>query len=313
MVLTANHERMTPERENKLRMYNSCDTFLLSRHDILKVLPNFEPTYRTFQHQFAGIQKYAAQESFEVVRHATTKKKRKNDLAFMTRDISRKLHAFAHSANDYALLNETWLTENELLAHSDLKLIDRARRIYELAAIYLRELTLYGITATTQAAFSQAIAHFEASLHHSKGVEDAKMAAGELDDLFINADLALEQIDGMIEIFRVSSPDFYNSYHQSRKILEYGPQLAAVEGKVTDADTNDPVQGVTILFVSCDNSFRQPPFLKISADHGDFYVQSLAEGTYEIKMNKIGYREVILTSKVNKGEHCQIHTKMYRV
>jgi hypothetical protein len=305
---------MTTGQENKIRMYLTCDTFLLSRWDILKVLPNFEIIYKTLHSQLDEIQNLSEQPSFDIVGIAVSRKQLKHDLAVMADDIARKLHVFAHITNDYPLLYETWLPQSELLASSDSKLTERAKGIYDRAASYLRELTLYGITADTQSAFSKAISNFEASLPlRPVRISDAKMKAKQIAACFKSADVALHQIDSLINIFRFSVPDLYNAYKQSRKTVDYTSQPVALKGLVTDANTNAPVKGVSVLFVRCDKSFHQPPFVEYSADHGDFYVQSLAEGTYEVKLNKIGYKELIITSKVNKGEPCEINTKMNRV
>lgn len=292
----------------------TCDTFLLSRLDVLKVLPNFEIIYKTFRDQLAEIQNITEQQSFDMVGIATSRKQLKHDLAIMTDDIARKLHVFAHLTNDYALLYETWFPQSELLACSDSILMDRAKGIYDRMSSYLRELTLYGITADTQLAFSKAISNFAATLPlRPVNISDAKVKARQISGCFKSADLALQQIDAMISIFRFSVPDLYNAYKQSRKIMEHGSQPVALKGMVTDANTNAPVKGVAVLFVRCDKSFQQPPFVRYSADYGDFNVESLAEGTYEVKLSKIGYKELIITSKVHKGEPCEINTKMKRV
>lgn len=296
-------------------MYLNCDTFMLSRMDVLKVLPNFEIIYKTFHDQLVEILNDSEQQSFDMVGIAASRKQLKHDLAIMTDDIARKLHVFAHLSNDYALLYETWFPQSELLASSDSTLMDRAQKIYDLAANYLRELILYGITADTQSTFNKTISNFAASLPlRPVRISDARLKSRKLAGCFKSADLALLKIDAMISIFRFSVPEFYYAYKQSRKIMEYGNQQPiALRGTVTDAKTNAPVKGVTVLFVSCDKSFQQPPFVKYSTDYGDFIVESLAEGTYEVKLSKIGYKELIVTSKVNKGEPCEINTKMKRV
>lgn len=305
---------MTTGQENKIRMYLTCDTFLLSRMDVLKVLPNFENIYKTFHNQLAEIQNLSERQSFDIVGIATSRKQLKHDLAIMTDDIARKLHVFAHLTNDYALLYETWFPQSGLLACPDSILMDRAKAIYDRAASYLRELTLYGITADTQSVFSKAISNFAASLPlHPVSIIEAKVKTRQIAGCFKSADLALQKIDAMISIFRFSVPDFYNAYKQSRKIMEHVSQPVALKGMVTDANTNAPVKGVAVLFVRCDKSFQQPPFVKYSADYGDFNVESLAEGTYEVKLSKIGYKDLIITSKIHKGESCEINTKMKRV
>jgi len=305
---------MTTGLANKLSMYLTCETFLLSRLDILKLLPNFEITYKNFHIQIAEIQNLSEQQLYGTNGIAGTRKKLKYNLAFIVDDNARKLHAFAHFANDYVLLHATWFTETDLQYSSDPKLIEQAKLIHTYASGYLKELTLYGITVATQSELSKAISDFKASLQfHPVSISDSDMIPGQIEECFRIADQSLQHIDALIEVFRVSVPDLYNAYQQSRRILGFETRELALKGTVTDAETNAPVIGAAIVFVRCDKSFQQPPVFMYSADQGDFYVQSLAEGTYEVKLNKIGYKELIVTSKVNKGESCQINTKMNRV
>lgn len=305
---------MTTVRENILKMYLTCDTFLLSRLDILQLLPNFAIAHKTFHAQVAEIQALSAQHLSDVNKITTSRKQLKYALATMTNDITSNLHAFARYAYDYTLLDETWLTQTELLDFSDSELTDRAKAIYDRTASNLKELFLFGITSAKLSAFSNTINDFVASLQfQSVTVSDSKQIPGKIEKCIKDADQALQKIDTLIDIFRLSVPDLYNAYKESRKIVDSSIPKVALKGIVTDAVTNAPVRGVSITFINCDKTFQKPPFIKYSEDQGVFNVESLAEGTYEVKLNKVGYKELIITSKISKGESNEMNTKMNRV
>ena len=95
--------------------------------------------------------------------------------------------------------------------------------------------------------------------------------------------------------------------------MNYGIRTVAVRGFIIDAITRIGIKGVIITYMNADGSAMQPALVKKSATKGGFIVKSLAEGIYQIKLTKIGYRDLLMTGTVVNGELCNIKAEMIKL
>ena len=304
---------MTAEQEIKYKMYLGIKDFLTSRSALLTPLPNFEMAHKIFLSSISGIQILAEQESLEKSWMTQSNRELKESLVLLTGDIARKLHTFALFMSDQVLMMESRFTQSELENYPDKVLIDHARVIYDYAERYISSLTPYGIKAATLIDFKKAIDSFFASMPlEQQNSTPSKVITIQPPDYFRNADESLQYIDALIDIIRIPEPNFSYAYKQLRKTVVYKTQSVALKGTVTDAETKAPIKGVTIALVRKDSKEGQPAIVKNSAAKGDFNVKSLEEGIYEVILNKGGYKELIITSTLNKGELNEINANMAR-
>jgi uncharacterized membrane protein len=142
----------------------------------------------------------------------------------------------------------------------------------------------------------------------SEGTQITKQLA----TLFKTADTALENMDAAVEIVRLTEVNFYNGYKSARKVIETGGGSLSVKGLVTDAQTGSPLKGVTVSFALDGGMAKaaiattEPEIVKKTAEKGGFNIKSLATGTYQVTLKKVGYADQVATISVNDGEMTEL-------
>jgi hypothetical protein len=305
---------MNTKQENRLNMYLAVNLFLLPNLERLASLPNFTTSLNAFQNFIALIQSAIEKQVFDKSGVAKSKQELKQNLALLAGDNARKLYAYALFINDRVLSTEMQITQNKLEKKSDTMLMKSAEGIFNRVALYLNDLTPYGITADSQLLLRNAIDDFTESMPKPRlNSTESKLITRQMAEYFIGAEKWLEQLDALIEILRNSEPDIYNSYLQARKTVDYGTRSNAVRGIIVDAITKIGLKGVTINFVIANEKSLQPALVKKTAAKGGFNIKSLAEGIYQIKLSKVGYVDQVITITVNKGELCKVNVEMSRI
>lgn len=315
---------MTTRQESKLSMFLAVKDYLTANATLTTALPNYAGFFSTFQSSIISIQTYGEQQMFDKTGIAENKKALRETLVMLAADTSRKITAYAKFANNTVLMNEIKYTESDLKKLADTGLRDATQGVYDRAQTNLTALATYGITAATQTTYLNAINAFVASIPKPRlGITDKKQSTTQLANFFNVAEGALENIDTIIEIVKLTQPNFYNGYKSARKLVETGTGSLTVNGFITDASTGEPLKGVTVSFspdggslamkaVSSTNKTTKtdPLVVKKTAEKGGFNIKSLPEGTYQVSVKKNGYLEQIVTIEVTSGEKSEVKVQL---
>ena len=301
-------------QENRFNMYLTVNVFLNSKLSVLGTLPNFTAFFTAFQGFIPTIQHLMEQQLFDKKGVTKSKQALKQILATITGDYARKLYAYALYVNDHVLIAEMHLGQGKINIFSDATLLETAEGIYRRTTPLLTDLAEYGITTATQLELQNAIDNFAASIPKPRLSDaESKEITRQLKDQFGAADQTLAKIDAVIEIIRFSEPVIYKAYKLARKVMGYGTHSLAIRGTITDADTKEPIKGVTITFLHPDGTNLQPPLIKQSAAKGGFTVKTVSEGVYKLKLSKIGYNDLAITTTINSGEQCKISAEISKI
>ncbi len=315
---------MNSGQEAKNSMYLASKDYLTTNAAIVTPLPNYSGFFTAFQGYITQIQTYAEQQQFDKTGIAESKGQLRSTLVMLAADTSRKITAYAKFANNQVLMKETKYTESDLNRIADTALRDATQGIYDRAQANLAALATYGVTAATQTSLQNAITAFITSIPKPRlGIADKKQTTIQLANLFKQADAALENIDTLVEIVRLSQPNFYKGYKAVRKIVEMGTGSLALRGLVTDAATGEPLKGVTINFcpecveptqkaaANGMNAAKEEVVLtKKTAEKGGFNIKSLPEGVYKVTIKKNGYQDQVVTVAVTDGEMGDLNVEL---
>ena len=249
---------------------------------------------------------------------AAGKKQLRTALNTAASDAARKLTSFAKLTNNPVLLGEVDYSLSDFRNYSDNAAREQAQVICNKANDYLSELASYGITEETQLILQNAINNFsEMMVAPRLGITNKKQATKQLKVLFKQAADALEKIDSAVELVRLTDPNFYAGYKSARKIVNQGTRKLAVKGLVTDAESGEPVQGVTITFMNDGETLPNataanavPVLTKTSAAKGRFYIKTLPAGVYRVNFKKMGYTDQFATVNVNHGELSKVNVAL---
>jgi len=114
------------------------------------------------------------------------------------------------------------------------------------------------------------------------------------------------RLDFEIEIYKSSAPVFYREYIKARKIIENIGTVCSVSVSVsiTSEDSNEVLEGVCCDFIVYDEII--PIISKESDTNGDVRILHLAQGKYNVRISKTGYKDQTIQIVVTQGETTQL-------
>lgn len=310
---------MTIRQESKNSMYLAVNDYLTANIPIVTPLPNFMVHLTKFQGSLTAINTWAEQQLFDKSGISANKKQFRETLVSLSSDTSRRLTAYAKGANNLVLLKETKFTDSDLNRAPDTILRDYAQGIYDRAQENLTALEPYGVKAATQTALQNAIDEFATSIPKPRlGITDKKQSTAQLANHFDAADEALDNMDTIIEMVKVSDANFYVGYKAVRKIIETGKSSLALKAIVIDAQTGEPLANVTLTITpengqhkSASQTARQS-IVRKTAKGGGLNEKSLEDGMYTVIATKPGYKDKASTVNIVKGEMAILEIELER-
>ena len=305
---------MTGPQESRFSMYLTFKEYQAPYTTITNALPNYTANSTIFLNTILQIQAISEQQKMSKKGITVGKNSLKESLIVTAADYSRKLGAYAKFTNNATLEQEVKFTASKLKQVADTAVKDYAQIVYDRAQPIVASLATYGITAATQTALLAAITAYNASLGKpGAGRSEGTKTTKQLVALFKTADTALANMDTAVEIVRLTQVSFYNGYKSARKVIETGVGRLSVKGMVTDANTGEPVKGVTVTFTlegglaKAKGASSKPDVVKKTADKGGFNIKSLPSGTYQVTLKKAGYADQVITVSVNDGEMTELN------
>jgi hypothetical protein len=149
-------------------------------------------------------------------------------LVTATMIVASAVAAFARSKGDIQLKEKAHVFEGYLRHARSNEQINIAKLTYDLAKNNEEGLAAFAITPTMLENLKSKIAAYDAALKDvASGVAERMGARTAVSELFIQVDEVLkEEIDPMMQIFRVTDPEFYNQYRAVRVIKDIGVRHA---------------------------------------------------------------------------------------
>jgi len=302
---------MNSQNQSKLKMYLTVRIYLLSSPDVTAKLPNFPEFMAALNAAIDQIQASSEQHQLNTKGVTTNKQLQRETLVTETVDASSKMQAYAKYTRNEVLMSEIKFKLNDLKDIPALDLVDISNIVYRRINDNLDNLPLYGLNRQTQETYRADIDAFSASipLPRQSQLKNKENSLLETQGFKIG-DEAIDNIDGVVEIVRLSEPLFYAGYKNARKIVEQGTGSLQVQGNITDASTGNPLPGATITFRLSGQA--EVILEKEAAAKGGFMIKSLAEGIYDVTITKIGFKTQVLTVVINWNELYNLDVAMVK-
>jgi hypothetical protein len=303
---------MNTKNQSKLKMYLTLRVYLLSNPAVTAKLPDFPEFLAALDAAILQIQNHSEQRQVSSKGVTDNKKLLRESLIALTVDASSKMQAYAKYVHNTVLLAEIKFKGSELRDIPSLELVDITRGLYNRIDAHLPEVTVYGLSPSSQLEYREAIDDFAISISQPresqlKGKENSLLE----EQGFEKGDATVDYMDIVVEDVHRIEPIFYAGYKNARKIVERGSGSLQVQGTVTEAATDKPIAGATLIFRCC----GQTAIIleKETASKGGFMIKSLAEGIYNVTVTKVGFQTQIISVVVNCNELCDVQVKMEKV
>lgn len=160
-----------------------------------------------------------------------------------TYEVSSMLYAYAERSGNKILRASVDFPISDLKKLRDGELNVNCKKILELANSNAGALIDYGITEEKRVALANRIAQYEQQLPtHRITVSERKTANDKMKKLIKQAsDMVADQLDRLMVRYKTEHPDFYSSYLNARKIVDYG--IRHEKGEMVD-ETAPPINPV---------------------------------------------------------------------
>ena len=299
---------MNIKRQSKLKMYLTLRIFLLENPAITAKLPNYPEFIAALDAAIFQIQNNSYQH-YNTKGVTDNKNQLKDELITTTVDASAKIQAFAKYTHDTVLLAETKFTISALKIKSALDMLDDANGLYNRIDDHIADLTTYGLTVETQKDYRAIIDAFAESIPQPRQSQLKSKENTLLENQgFDAADKAVDNIDTVVEIVKLSEPLFYSGYKNARKIVEQGSGTLQVQGYITEAATGKPIPVATVTFRLIGQT--DIAIEKETAAKGGFMIKTLAEGIYDVTVAKVGFKPKTITITVRWDELCNVNVAL---
>lgn len=308
---------MTNYQESYEKMSAAKVSYLAANATITATLPNYAGYYTTVQTTIAQILAAKVQQEADKSGDTKTKKLLRTSLIAQTIDVGRRVVAYATNANNNALLALVNYTESDLKRSSDSKLVSICQVIRDNANANVAALATYGVTAAIITTLQTTITSFNATIPKIRlDTTDSGEATQLLVTLFKTLATTWDKIDTLVEIVRISQPNFYNEYTKISKVIETGAGSLALKIQATNAVTNEPEPNVTITFTPTNGQMKsassngKKPIVKKTAKGGGAHEKNMPDGTYDYIAKKTGCKDVNGTINIVNGEMTILEIKI---
>jgi hypothetical protein len=302
---------MNLKQESKLKMYLALRIFLNVNSNICSLLPNYEEFFAALNKAIIQIQDNSEEQHFDFSGTTENKKELRTKLETIAGDCSRRIVAYAKYINDNLLVTETKFSNSDLRNASDLELLDLSRGLHSKIESKLTSLATYGLTAVTQTNLLAAIDAFDTSIpQRTQKVVTKKENTKKVKEGIAAADLAIEKIDSVVDMLQLSEPTFYDSYKESRKIIDIAGNALSVKGKVCESVKGQPIADASLSFSL--SGEKDVVLVKKTAVKGGFQIKSLAEGEYTVTISKVGFITQSVEITVSSSELCVMDVKLVK-
>ena len=301
---------MTTIQEDKLSMYyvvkNTCEKYQTT----WTANAVFVATYNLWAAKIPLIEQNRDAQLLETTGITTDKTTKRNSMTDKALFMINRMQSYANVVTNPELLENIKYSASDLKKKRDSDVIGICNIVTAKANANVTALATYGVTAAMITELQAAITAYMAVLAKPKVAKSqTKTATENLAKLFKEADDILNQrLDLDIELFKATKPEFYSQYKTARMIVSLGGTPVSVLGSVTATGSGEPLKGVVFTFVPENNALMKAaghekvkPIVKKSADKGRFRA-SLAENSYRVTVEKLGFKKQELMITVVNGE-----------
>jgi hypothetical protein len=290
-------------QKSKLKMYITVRDYLAQFLTILTALPNFTALYTALKNIIELIEKADKEQSVKNSGNVDEKKTLTEQLVALTLDTANKIFAYASFSKNSLLKGRATFTLSELKKMGPTNLCSTAQKVHDLGQANITALEPYLVTPASQTVLQAAITALETAVGKPRiATSETNLATQQVTDYLKSGLATLEDLDTLLEIIRLTQPDFYFGYKVVRKPIPVNGSPYSIVGVVTDAATKTPIQKALLTFtLNSSSNSGKTTFTKKSAKQGGFRVSNAAQGTYAVTIELPGYKTKETTVSVVSG------------
>jgi len=276
----------------------------------------FVATYNLFTSKTESIEQNRNAQMANSRGVTTDKKVKRDDLAQKALFIVNRIRSYATVIANNELLESVRFTQSSFDKCRDMDLIGIVELIITKANENMTALDTYGVTPALITGLQEALTAYTGYIAKPRTVtSQTKNATENLSVLFKEVNSILtKRMDLDIEVFKSTNPDFYSQYQTARLVVQSTGATTAVKGEIIDNETGKPVKYAMLTFVPSTNGApksaeakKDAAMVKKTADKGKFRGKNLAQGAYDVYIEKVGYKLKVVTINIVNGDSTDLN------
>ena len=220
---------MNNEQENRLGSYRTTGQVLTDNAALFAGLPAMVTQHSNLLDSINLTDGLAVLQGTNTKGVTGAKKEFLRQMKLYAFRIGGALKSYASDTNNLPLKARAHVVDSQFTKARDDERDDIAQGIYDAAQENIAALGDSGVTATTMTAFQTRIDAYRLSIASPSVARSNKKAQTDLLDTELKRAnmICKERLDGLVEQFRESNPDFYAAYHAARNIIDTGHRKKA--------------------------------------------------------------------------------------
>ena len=300
-------ENMKSREENKYSMYLAVKKVLITNTAIWSGILGFASVVALFFAKLLLLKATDNKRTKKTKGITTDKKNKKVQLIDAIMAVAGAIKSFANDINDQDLFQTVNFTRSELETMNDSVLEEKGTLVFEVATLHAADIVPKGIDAAALVNFNTLIVEYGNLVQAPRNaISNKKTAGAALINLFLNIDdLLHNNLDQLMQQFKITQPEFYGDYFNNRKIVDLGTHHTRLSGVITDSEGNPLYQAVVRA---------QEADLVTETDlEGEYMFIPFTAGIFTITVEKEGFETITQELvEVGVGEHVELDFVMQR-
>jgi hypothetical protein len=310
---------MNKFQENKLGMYYTIQNLIESFKKVWDSNIPFKKASLRFLALILLIVKNRDIQMSNITGVSVDKRGNRENMCSICQKVVVILRSYAASTGNNELLKSVHYTATKMSKSRDTTIVGICNNVLAKAVENLPNLSEYNITQETLDGLKNSIDIYVAAISKPDIAKvQTKNATKALGLYFKEADDILNKLlDLDIEMFRDSDPSFYLQYKTARKVVGTPATVMSVIGKLVLKGNHEVVGGATLTISLISNGhpldaaiINGKKIVRKSTAKGNVRIKNLQEGTYEVMVHKIGYKDVTMMFHVANGETTSLIIEM---
>lgn len=278
-------KKMNAYQKAKLLMVKAIIMFCDENSAIVALVAAFQTAVTALKAKVAEIEESVELVSASIAGITVDKVNLKQTLSQLTADIAGMIYAFASANSNNTLKQEVNTTIAKLLRKPDAELVAVCQVIHDRAVEHKDALEDYGVTTEMLTALQTAIDDYAAASPKPRTAIGKRKTRKEIiKQLFRELDAILnERMDALMGKFRITHPEFYQTYFNLREIVDPSTTTTTLKGTITDSADATPIKNATITVVELSKTAK-------TDSSGEYSIKPIEHGKYTVKIEKEGYQ-----------------------
>jgi hypothetical protein len=276
---------MNAKDEAKYTMYRGIEQHFDTNTTTVSTIAALLTAFNAFKTVIAGIVSTEQLTNVNLSGITIEKSNSKLTLAQTGADVAAILAAYASATGNSPLEAEVNYTVTKLKRLRDEQIAPVCQIIHDRVVEHQAALTDYGITDEKIGELRRAIGDYNSkNLNPRAAVSSRKTQTARRRELFQQGDTILKkQIDKLIKNFRLTEPDFHNTYFNLREIHETSTTTTQLKGRIIVQPDGTPIKGAIISIVELEKTTK-------SDSSGEYLFKPIANGKFKVKITAEGYQ-----------------------